>query len=223
MFRESHSDDEQGFVPLAPVNFLRLTVDCQHAAGHSLPDTSKKEGKRFLLPNTSALCSEEHFADVAMGWNSEGLLFTIDVHQRYQNVSYPEITEGDSVELFIDTRDIKSSGFNTRFCHHFYFLPEAMSGHQAGEITRFRTEDAHTHCDPQELVVKAHLKSNSYQLNIFIPSQCLHGYDPEQVNRIGFTYRINRPDGPPQHFSALTEEFQIEQQPSLWSSVRLMK
>lgn len=223
MFKEPKGENEEAFVPLSPVNFFQLVVDCPHVNGNHLPDTNKKEGKAFLLPNTTALCSEEHFADVAMGWNREGLIFDINVLHPFQNVSFPEITEGDSIELFIDTRDIKTSGFNTRFCHHFFFLPEAMSGHQAGEITRFRTEDAHAHCDPHDLVVKAHIKSNSYNLQIFIPSQCLHGYDPDQSDRIGFTYRINRPDGPPQHFSAVSEEYQIEQQPSLWSSVKLVK
>jgi hypothetical protein len=145
------------------------------------------------------------------------------VSQAFQRVTYPDIARGDSVELFFDTRDVKTSGFNTRFCHHFFFLPEAVDGHQAGEITRFRTEDIHELCDPKELKVKSQLKSNSYQMQIFIPAHCLHGYDSEQFDRLGFTYRINRPDGPSQHFSVVTDDYQVEQQPSLWSSVRLVK
>jgi hypothetical protein len=123
----------------------------------------------------------------------------------------------------IDTRDVKTAGFNTRFCHHFFFLSEPVEGLVAGEITRFRTEDTHELCDPQDLKVISSRKKNSYTMNLFIPGSCLYGYDPDQFNRLGFTYRLNRAHGFPQHFSVVSEDYQIEQQPSLWSSLRLIK
>lgn len=60
-------------------------------------------------------------------------------------------------------------------------------------------------------------------MKIFIPSQCLYGYDPKQFDRLGFTYRINRAGGQPQHFSVISQEYQIDQQPSLWGSIKLVK
>ena len=122
----------------------------------------------------------------------------------------------------IDTRDLKSAGFNTRFCHHFYFLAQAVEGQQAGEITHFRTEDRHPLCDSQALECQIKSSSKDYILQIFIPSQCLYGYDPKQFDRLGFTYRINRVGGHPQHFTVVSEEYQIDQQPSLWGSLRLV-
>lgn len=157
-----------------------------------------------------------------MGWNSEGLYFACEVSTPFQDVFYPEVSRGDSLELFLDTRDVKTSGYNTKFCHHFFFLPQEINSIKAGEITRFRTEDAHDLCDPKELQLHSALLKNGYSLKIFIPSQCLYGYDPEQFNRFGFTYRVNRLGGKPQHFAAVTDEFAIEQQPSLWSSVALV-
>lgn len=210
------------FVALTPVNFFQINVDC-YRVDRPFPKISTSNLRTYLLPDLTDLCEEAHFAQVAMGWNAEGIEAHVVVSQAFQRVTYPDITRGDSVELFFDTRDVKTSGFNTRFCHHFFFLPEAVDEHQAGEITRFRTEDTHELCDPKELKVKAQLKSNSYQLQIFIPSHCLHGYDTDQFDRLGFTYRINRPDGPSQHFSVVTDDYQVEQQPSLWSSVRLVK
>jgi hypothetical protein len=58
-------------------------------------------------------------------------------------------------------------------------------------------------------------------MKIFIPSQALYGYDVKQFDRLGFTYRINRTGGKPQHFSVNSQDYQIEQQPSLWSSISL--
>jgi hypothetical protein len=210
---------EENFVPLDPVNYFQIGADCNRLEG---PLTSKNM-RGYLLPDTSALCEEEHFADVALGWSTEKLEIMVNVKEAFQEAYYPEVTKGDSIELFFDTRDVKTSGFNTRFCHHFFFLPESVEGQIAGEITRFRTEDVHELCDANELKVKCEFKSQSYQMHITIPSHCLNGYDPEQFDRLGFTYRINRAGGSPQHFSATTEDYQIEQQPSLWSSLRLKK
>lgn len=215
--------DEPTF-SLSPIHSFQISVDCRHLSRKKGAFTlSKNNAEQYRLPSLAEISGETPFADVSIGWNQEGVELFIDVKASYKEVSYPEITRGDSIELFFDTRDVKTSGFNTRFCHHFFFLPEAVEGQQAGEITRFRTEDAHELCSSSDLIVKGHLKLFSYSLNIFIPSQCLHGYDPDQFDRLGFTYRINRFNGKPQHFSATSEEYQIEQQPSLWSSLKLIK
>lgn len=209
-------------VNMAPVNFFQLGADI-----HALPTRKGKSPflidaqnfTKYKLPDTSKLCHEKPFAKVALGWSKEGL--EIAVHADVENVrcGYPNFSGGDSVELMIDTRDVKTSGYNTRFCHHFFFLPEAVDGVQAGEITRFRTEDTHELCDPKDLQIKTHSHAEGYHLSIFIPSHCLFGYDPDQFSRLGFTYRINASTHVPQHFSVLSDEFQIEQQPSLWASL----
>lgn len=206
--------EEESF-SLSPINFFQIQVDCHQTA-------QDVQHKKYLLPNTSQISAEEHFAKVSMGWNKQGLEFYVEVSEPFQQSYYPDITKGDSVELMIDTRDVKTSGYNTRFCHHFFFLPEPLEGVQAGELTRFRTEDKHELCDPSELTVKSVIKSDKYFLKISIPTQCLVGYDPDQFKRLGFTYRINRYHGDPQHFSVVTADYQIEQQPSLWSSLNLI-
>lgn len=217
-------DQEREF-SLNPVNFFQISADCLR-----LPQNDKQSFQltsrnyhHYLLPNTSSLCVESPFAEVALGWSLEGLEAFVNINEKYQISQHPQVSFGDSVELFIDTRDVKTSGYNTRFCHHFFFLPESIEGVQAGEITRFRTEDTHELCNPKELVIKGEIKAKSYQLQIFIPSQCLYGYDPDQFDRLGFSYRINRFNSTPQHFSVTSDDYQIEQQPSLWSSLRLVK
>lgn len=214
------------FVPITPVNFFQISADCPYlppTKDKKFPTISKTEAQKMLLPDTSDLCSEESFAEVSLGWNEEGLEAYIKVNRPFKRAFYPEVDRGDSVELFIDTRDVKTSGFNTRFCHHFFFLAEGVEGHFAGEITKFRTEDVHPLCDPSDLKVKSLVQSSGYILNIFIPSHCLYGYDPDQFKRLGFAYRINQADGFSQHYTVVTEDFPIEQQPSLWGSLILTK
>lgn len=201
---------------LSPVNFFQLSVDCCHAQKGTL-------SKKHELPSTAHLCAEEQFAKVFLGWNEQGIECQVDVSQPFHQSYYPDVTRGDSVELMIDTRDVKTSGYNTRFCHHFFFFPEPLEAIQAGELTRFRTEDKHELCDPKELKVSSKISSKQYSIKIFIPSHCLVGYDPDQFDRLGFTYRINRSHKSSQHFSVVTQDYQIEQQPSLWASLKLKK
>jgi len=217
--------EEEREFSLNPINFFQISADClalPEAKKESFPLLSSRNYHRYLLPDTSALCIQNAFAEVALGWSREGIEAFINIKEQYQSSQYPNVSSGDSVELFLDTRDVKTSGHNTRFCHHFFFLPESVEGHSAGEITRFRTEDTHELCNPKDLNVSAQFKKDSYQLQIFIPSQCLNGYDPDQFDRLGFSYRINRFNGEPQHFSVTSDDYQIEQQPSLWSSLRLI-
>lgn len=177
--------------------------------------------KRHLLPDLSSLLLEEHFADIWAGYNQKGLFFEIEVRQPFQSAAFPNYLNGDAVELFIDTRDLKTAGFPTRFCHHFLFFPQPVDGVHARELTHFRTEDAHELCDSNALKIETEHTRRKYFLKIFIPTQCLHGYDPTSFKRLGFTYRICRPEGGYQHFNLSSTIYALPAHPSLWSSLTL--
>ncbi|MBS0629707.1 MAG: hypothetical protein JSS30_05720 [Verrucomicrobia bacterium] len=185
--------------PILPIDFFNTQIDLHEVEKGELK-------KKHLLPDFSDLLAEDHFADVSMGWEQKGLHFAIEVH-------YP-FAEGDGVELFIDTRDLKTAGFVTRFCHHFL-----IEGTTAQEITTFRTDDKHELCNSSLIEVKGNFPKKNYSLHIFIPAECLHGYDPTSFDRLGFAYRINRDEGNRQHFSLSSDYFAIEKEPSLWSSL----
>lgn len=210
---------------LAPIHFLQVRTQCPHLPQQtSFPALeSVKKIDKYLLPDLTDFCGDKNFAMVAMGWSAEGLEFQIIVQEPVEKVYFPGVEKGDSIELFIDTRDVKTAGTNHRFCHHFFFLPEAIDGREAGEITKFRTEDKHDWCDPNDLKLKIKKNAKGYTAKIFIPASCLHGYDPEQCSNIGFTYRINRYGDLPQHYSVDSEDYPLEQQPALWSSIALIQ
>lgn len=210
-------------VPFTPVHFFAFSAECKQDVGPK----NKALGKGYVLPDLAPFHREDAFASVALAWHEEGIHCTVQSTSTIQESIFPDFQTGDAVELFFDTRDVKTSGFNTRFCHQFFFLAEPvdMDGEvvQAGEITRFRTEDIHELCNAKLLIVDCLKQRKGYTLNIFIPAECLHGYDPAQIDRLGFTYRIHRSGGTPQCFSASSEDFPIEQQPSLWASLKLTK
>jgi hypothetical protein len=205
--------------PLLPVDFFSIRADLKY--GEKFPTTWSR--RPFILPDTSELLGEEKFAEIALAWNEHALLAEITVEKPFEQCFYPRFSEGDSIELFIDTRDMKSAGFLTRFCHHFVFLPQEVGGIKAQEITHFRTEDTHPLCDAEELLVETKIHSSQYTTRLTIPASCLHGYDPLSFDRLGFTYRINRKTADPQHFSVSSRYYSIEQHPSLWASLKLIK
>lgn len=207
-------EDMPGF---SPVQFFGLSCDCPFLRGPFKPS------KASLLPTTDDLLGEETFADVYVAWNVEKLCFYIDVNAPFQKTVESDYRKGDSVELFIDTRDLKTKGVVSRFCHHFVFFPVEMQNFLGREVTRFRNEDMHRLCHPEDLQVTPELKKNSYSLSIEIPAHCLHGYDPLSFSRIGFTYRINRAEGPPQNFAVSDEEYVIEQHPATWGTLKLQR
>lgn len=208
---------------LAPINFFEIRFKAHYHRGKLLPSLTTKEGKQFLLPDLSFLNSDESFAAVGLGWNEEGILIRAEIDKPFETAFFPDAQEGDSFEAFIDTRDVKTSGFATKFCHHFVFMAEEVDGKLGAELSRFRQEDSHPLCDHNDLVVKAKKTKKAYSLDLFIPASCLFGYDTAQFNRIGFTYRINRRGGSPQHFTVRTEDYRIEDQPSLWASASLAR
>ncbi len=214
------TQDDHGIesITLLPINYFSLECDCYY-----LPSNEKVAQKKYMLPSTAELNCEDSFAELFMGWNEEGLSLAIKVKQKLQESCYPNPEEGDSVELFLDTRDIKSAGFNHRFCHHFVFLPQSVDGVHAAEITHFRTEDIHELCDSHDLKVKVTEKKSSYEMEIWVPAKCLHGYDASQCDRLGFSYRVNRCGRDPQHFSLHSAEYQVVQNPSQWSRMRLIR
>lgn len=203
---------------LCPVQFFGISADSLFLGKGSL-----KPDKRYLLSSTSHLLDEDVFADVYTAWNFEKLFFFVDVHLPFQSLGDGDIRNGDSFELFIDTRDLKSKGTISRFCHHFIFYPAEMQGFYGREATRFRNEDVHRLCHPEDLNVIPKIKADSYSLEIEIPAQCLTGFDPMNFPRLGFTYRVNRTDGPGQHFAVSSEEFSIEQHPATWGTLKLIE
>lgn len=205
---------------LKPLEFFTLESELKYSKA---PPSLKTMRRSFLLPDTSEWLAEERFAEVALAWSESGIFINVYVDKAFEEASYPRFAEGDAIELFFDTRDLKTASFATRFSHQFVFLPEAVQGITAQEISHFRTEDTHPLCDSFDLQLKTEMGKKDYEMQIFIPSHCLHGFDPSSFERIGFTYRIHRYRGAPQHFALSSQHFSIEQNPRLWASFKFTK
>ncbi len=178
--------------------------------------------KEYLLPKTQNYLSEESFADVYAAWTEEKILFHIEAKTPFEKVDR-EFRKGDSVEIFIDTRDLKSRKFMTAFCHHLVFFPDEIDGIYAKEVTKFRTDDMHTLALPTDLNATTHIDRKSYVMDIEIPTDAMHSFRPNEFSRLGFNYRINRTDGEAQNFAFSSFEYAPETNPQLWGTLNLKK
>ena len=179
--------------------------------------------KKYLLPSFSAYLLEENYAKVFLAWDKENIYAIVKMKiEKDKNKENDTIRKKDSVEFFFDTRDNKKKSFFTRFCHHFLFSQKNGQKIKGEEVTRFRGDDMHDLCKEEDLFVSTEFSKNSYYIEIKIPSHSLFGFDPKNFNRLGFTYRIKCDRKEPQYFNMSTQEFSVEQNPSLWSSLNLI-
>lgn len=204
--------------PLQVLPFFSIHADL-HSAGdlHEVQTQNK-----YILPSFSSYLDEEEFAQISMGWSDAGIYIHVEVDLPFVDINPGDPQKGDSLEFFLDTRDLKDSRFISQFCHHFVFFPEKAHGYYGKEITRFRTEQVHSLCDPKDLLVRVHYGKKRYVMDIEIMQSALYGFDPQNFQRLGFTYRINRKDGPSQHFAISSSECKFEQLPSFWATLDLV-
>lgn len=203
--------------PLSPACFLHVGVEIPKEEGFK----KNPYQKPYLLPSFSELLDQESFAQVAMCYSNKGVWIAVEVEKSFEEVFFPKVEQGDGIEIFIDTRDVKSVGSMHKFCHHFIFLPKPVTDFMACEVTRLRVEDSHPLADPSLLHVNATFSKNSYEMRIFIEADALYGFDPDQTHRIGFAYKIHRYKKSTQDFSLSSQDVQIEKYPQLWASITL--
>lgn len=196
--------------PLPPASFFQISVNVK-----------KKVGRLSYLPDISDLLNEEMFARVAITWSLSGLTFSIRSKKTLEKSFYPNYREGDSVEFFLDTRDLKNAQSIHRFCHHFVCLPEEVGSVQVQEVTHFRADEAHELADPSLFSMHTKVGRQNYEVEVHIPKEALYGYDPSNFKLIGFAYRINRYGGDPQHFPISSRFFSLEKHPDLWATLIL--
>lgn len=192
---------------IRPEVFFEISSDILYAK--KFPLTSK-----HLLPDTSELLLEEPL-DVSMAWNEKGLLFHLDENSFIESF-FPDFRNGDSIELFIDTRP-KTSQVVSKFCHHFVFLPKKVGDIQAKEVTKFRSSDLRDHFELGNVI-----SVTNKGIDIMVPAECLLGYDTAG-DKLGFNYRINRFKGKPKHLFFASESCNIEKHPNIWGTFNLVR
>ncbi len=214
--------------PLIPPSFLfRYATICRH---HPLEWTAKGVGlgEEYRLLGFAEMDAQRQFADVRMAWSEQGLGFSVRVEGKRQLPWCREAAfdESDGLHVWVDTRDTHNIHRAGRFCHRFAFLP--MGGGMrrdeglAGQLLINRAKEHAKPAAVRQLLVRSEKRVDGYFLEAMILSGALTGYDPADHPRLGFAYRVfDREHG--EQTLSVGSEMPIEEDPSLWGTIELVK
>ena len=181
------------------------------------------EGSR--IPDLMALEGQEPFARVHMAWNDEGLYFGVQVDGKtHYKVDPRNVTQGDCLELWIDTRDVKDAHRGNRYCHRFYFLPGGRGRDGKDPIGRHstveRAREQAPPCPEESIQVAMRRLRRGYQMEIALPAAGLNGFQPREFSRLGFNYLLHDVDRGVQSWS-IGGDSGLVHDPSAWGTVEL--
>jgi hypothetical protein len=128
------------------------------------------------------------------------------------------------VQLWIDTRDTRNIHRASRFCHWFSaaLVPGKSSvGVEAVQKPIHRAQASAPICRPEQVQTRAERLKGGWRLELFLPAEVLHGFDPDTNRRLGFAYQVTDPERDDQ-FLGVGREFPIGEDPSLWSTLELV-
>jgi hypothetical protein len=181
----------------------------------------------YRVPDTGFLEDMPKIAEVYMGWNEYGLYFAVDVRKRRPvRADYARHWTGDSFQIWLDTRDVKTARRAGRYCHQFNALPSGggPSGDRAvvkpTQIDRAR--ERWNMPEQEALPVAARITDRGYTMEIIIPASALTGYEPEEFPRLGFAYCLNNSEWPSQWWSA-GRDLRVYLDPGVWGTAILSR
>lgn len=166
------------------------------------------------------------YANVWAAWSPEGLWFAVRVPRtKAPRVLPKRLSEGDSFELYIDTRDIRSAHRAGRYCHKFVLAPVGGPGNARSPL--FQHQEIQRALTSPPLVERSHVEIASrtsdagYSLELYIPASALNGYDVEITRRMGLAYVLRDTE---RHIQAWphSSELPIWSDTSLWSTIELV-
>src|SRR5690606_7336561 len=121
---------------IAPHFLFRYCIDC-------LPYKGDWSSKPLALTTAHRLPSfpgqlegASDYADVRLGWNSAGLFVALKVTGKKRSLwcRANRLEDSDGLQLWIDTRNLRTLHRANRFCHRFALMPAGDGPDQNGPL-----------------------------------------------------------------------------------------
>jgi hypothetical protein len=216
--------------PLLPQAFwFRLALPCPRIDG--LPRSGKGRlldlPEACRLPDMATLEGKTSWTEVRVAWNPVGLAIAVEATGKSGRIVYdpqrPQASDG--LQVWIDTRDTRDIHRATRFCHRFLALlvPNGSGSGLGVDMSQKPIPRAVADaplCRPDRFQAKAETIRKGWRLELFLPAEALHGFDPETNRRLGFAYQVCDPERDDQYLT-IGREFPIGEDPSLWVTLEL--
>jgi len=206
---------------------FRLSAPCLHRQTLWTSEGLQLEPE-YQLPNFGELEGERGTPEVCAAWSNEGLGFTFRVEGKRQapwcRTSRPE--DSDSVQLWIDTRDVHNVHRASRFCHRFLFMPTGTGPRLNQPMAQWmpinRAREQPGAIPATEVKVRSEVTAGGYRLEIFLGAKALTGYDPDEHPRLGFQFAVTDRELGERTFAA-GGPMPYQEDPSLWATLELTR
>lgn len=210
---------------LAPTFLFRFSTPCRYRK-KLWAESGIKLSEEYVLPSFGELEGKPLFADLRAAWSEAGLAFVLKVVGKKQApwCRSSRIDDSDGLQVWIDTRDAHNIHRASRFCHRFVFLPagggQRLDQAVAELVPINRAKESPKPVPAGTLRVLGAKRHDGYLLHAFIPASTLTGYDPNESQRVGFSYAVVDRELGWQTFS-VGPEFPFVEDPSLWGTLEL--
>ena len=213
---------------LLPTRFLfRFSAPCRYRDPLWSDDGAQLD-ESYRLIGLAELDEPAAWADVRAAWSEAGVALWVRVRGKSQppwcRESRPE--DSDSLQAWIDTRDVHNVHRASRFCHRFVFLPGGagprLTEPVALSLPINRARELSNPTPPKALRARCEVQSGGYILEAFIAAEALTGFDPADHPRLGFTYAVIDREMGEQTF-AIGSPMPYREDPSLWATLELVK
>lgn len=176
-----------------------------------------------IMPPLAELSGGAQYAPLLLAWNERGLYLALDVPKDAPVVTNRQNPPaGDALELFVDTRAAGTSHRATQFCYHLIVLPRPPGSARGGpliwQLPLRRALQKSPPADFDAIRLAADLRTDGYALELAIPPEALHGYEPAPGRRIGLAAIVHNIQRGAQHWGT-SPEFPYERDPSTWGLV----
>jgi hypothetical protein len=214
--------------PLLPTRFLfRFSAPCRYRDPLWTNEGAKLDDA-YRLPSFTELEDQTAWTELRAAWNETGLVFAVHVRGKQQPPWCREsrLEDSDSLQIWIDTRDVHNVHRAGRFCHRFIFLPCGAGSRLDKPVAAFlpinRARELPNPVPPGMLRTYCQRQGNDYILHALIPAEALTGFDPAEHSRLGFTYAVVDRELGQQTFG-VGGPMPFQEDPSLWATLELVR
>ncbi len=207
---------------------FRFSVPCYHHEGPLWKTTAAELDEKYRIPSFAELDGQPSWADLRVAWNETGMLINLMVVGKRSAPWCREsrFEDSDGLTIWLDTRDTQTVHRATRFCQSFCFMPGGTGAKFAEPLGLplkiHRAKEDAPLVGIKDLKVQAKRYDDGYRMNAFIPVDALHGFDASEHPRLGFAYLVRDRELGEQTLS-VGSEFPITNDPSLWSTLELVR
>ena len=227
--RNPNAESTCSAVELLPHAFLfHFSVPCARVADLPKRGTWPIGTAAAPLPLFSALDQGASNVVLRAAWNEGGFGVAAEVKGRTMppHAKADELSAGDGLHVWIDTRNAQGAHRAGRFCHRFALLPAVGRGKSARPMVAAieipRAREPAPAGDLTAVRLQSEVTSTGYRIEAWFPAATLNGYDPENSSRIGF-HAVVKDSELGDRSLTVGEDFPTDHDPSLWTTLDLVR